>query len=731
MMITHLLSRITFFTALILLIHSNQSFCQSGNIGIGTTTPAAKLDVVGNVKITDGTQGQGKVLKSDSLGMASWDKLTGVDLINQLPEPDFSCLGVVATATTGEGPYSIALNGDFAYVLNFDSANMMVFNISNPAAPTLVATFATGDGPYSIAVNGDFAYVLNFSSYNMMVFNISNPATPTLVATVASGDFPVSIAINGNFAFVLNFFSNDMRVFNISNPAAPALVDTVVTGNGPVSIAVNGNFAFVLTAESDNMMVFNISNPATPALVATVATGDFPYSIAVNENYAFLVNTDSDNMMVFNISNPAAPALLATVATGDDPYSIAVNGNYAFVVNRGSDDMMVFNISNPAAPALVATVDKGDGPNSIAVNGNFAFLVNTDSDNMMVFQIACNPPIGINPLSGEIETQAPVWQQKGTHINTAFPGNVGIGTNSPASKLDVFGGDAKINGLTIGRGPGNISSNTALGSSTLNVNDTGNNNTAVGANAMFVNTSGNENTAVGQGAGQNISTGSHNVAVGHNALNVNTTGIRNTAIGKDANVSSVALSNATAIGNEATVNANNKLRLGNTAVETVEGQVAYTFPSDGRFKENVLQDVSGLDFILKLKPVSYNFNRLQFAHHIKEKMSPEKERELNTLSANRSVGFIAQDVEKIVKDLGFTSFDAIHTPTNDTDNYSLAYAQFVVPLVKAVQEMDEKINTQQKTIEELKQLIEAQKNLLLSLAAKLDKTAIEKQAEKP
>lgn len=46
---------------------------RDGQIGIGTASPAAKLDVIGNVKITDGTEGTGKVLVSvDNNGTAQW-----------------------------------------------------------------------------------------------------------------------------------------------------------------------------------------------------------------------------------------------------------------------------------------------------------------------------------------------------------------------------------------------------------------------------------------------------------------------------------------------------------------------------------------------------------------------------------------------------------------------------------------------------------------------------------
>ncbi|WP_051884993.1 hypothetical protein [Chryseobacterium luteum] len=46
------------------------------NVGIGTTTPAAKLDVSGTFKLVDGTQGNGKVLTSDTNGNASWKSQT-------------------------------------------------------------------------------------------------------------------------------------------------------------------------------------------------------------------------------------------------------------------------------------------------------------------------------------------------------------------------------------------------------------------------------------------------------------------------------------------------------------------------------------------------------------------------------------------------------------------------------------------------------------------------------
>ena len=172
-------------------------------------------------------------------------------------------------------------------------------------------------------------------------------------------------------------------------------------------------------------------------------------------------------------------------------------------------------------------------------------------------------------------------------LTVASDQNVGIGTAAPSKKL-VVTGDAQFNSIIVGRGNGEVSSNTALGASCLDTNTTGGGNVAVGFQCLRLNTEGASNVAVGRecleqnttGA-SNIAlgksslstntTGSFSIAVGQNALIDNTVGTRNVAIGHQAMQTNVAISRNTAIGY-------NSMRYANSsATEQAKNNVAYGY----------------------------------------------------------------------------------------------------------------------------------------------------------
>ena len=128
-------------------------------------------------------------------------------------------------------------------------------------------------------------------------------------------------------------------------------------------------------------------------------------------------------------------------------------------------------------------------------------------------------------------------------------------SNGDLETLTLGGGsateDAIINGLTVGKGAGNIATNTAAGSNALLNNTTGPDNVAVGADALYSNTDTGYHTAIGYQALYSNIVGWNSTAVGRHALYSNTNGSANVAVGHRALYSNTTANFNTAVGVQA------------------------------------------------------------------------------------------------------------------------------------------------------------------------------------
>jgi trimeric autotransporter adhesin len=284
-------------------------------------------------------------------------------------------------------------------------------------------------------------------------------------------------------------------------------------------------------------------------------------------------------------------------------------------------------------------------------------------------------------------------------------------TSSHFTNLNVaLGFEALRGSTTASANTGNW--NNAIGFQTLWNNISGNYNTADGCQGLYHNTTGDGNLAIGYQTLYFNTTGFHNTAVGQGALYSNSTGYDNTAIGYNAGFpDGDTLYNTTCIGANtgSSIIAHNRIEIGDASVYWIGGQVNWSIYSDERIKDNIKEDVQGLAFINLLRPVTYNLNIHQENEIIYKnkknngKDSPSK----YDIEKVRMTGFIAQEVSAAAIKVGY-DFSGVHIPSSLKDLYSLTYADFVVPLVKAVQELSEKNSAQAISIETLRTQIEKQ-----------------------
>jgi hypothetical protein len=103
-----------------------------------------------------------------------------------------------------------------------------------------------------------------------------------------------------------------------------------------------------------------------------------------------------------------------------------------------------------------------------------------------------------------------------------------------SENADILIRGSATNPMRVGRGVGDVNTNTALGCRAINAVSSGSQNTAVGFETLFTTNTGAANTAIGNRALRANGIGSNNIAVGRDALLVNLSGDKNIAIGNNA-----------------------------------------------------------------------------------------------------------------------------------------------------------------------------------------------------
>ena len=316
--------------------------------------------------------------------------------------------------------------------------------------------------------------------------------------------------------------------------------------------------------------------------------------------------------------------------------------------------------------------------------------------------------------------------QSGDYDFTTANASVIIGYNAAAASVNsqnliaigTYAADTDTNireSVIIGSGAGRSSGNDSVHiGQAAGASCTGVSNVSVGREALDNSSAATESVAVGY---QSLSalTGSveSNTGLGFQSGLALTSGQQCTFLGAEATTSAATLNNQTAIGFGATTDAANQVRVGNTSVSDIDGQVALTATSDARVKTNV-QDLNlGLEFINALRPVSFsrvhpadwpeeirderykkgrtvvdedgNEAIVSTANFDVETQQPIKE-EFD--STTRSDGLIAQEVKAACETLG-VEFNGIKE--NSSGKMGIQYSLLVAPLIKAVQELTARI----------------------------------------
>lgn len=443
---------------------------------------------------------------------------------------------------------------------------------------------------------------------------------------------------------------------------------------------------------------------------------------ALNKNTIGNGNTALGNIALFsntsggsNTATGSTALSSNTTGTGNSAFGVQslytnVNGSYNTAQGYQA---LIYNTSgsNNTASGMLSLFSNTTGNFNLAI-GAAALYRNTTRSNLIAIGDSALFNNGFGATELNQSTRNTAVGSKTLLNNSSGYGNTALGFQSLYKNQTGYNNTAAGSGSLVANldGSGNAAfgfeslklntsgfANTALGTFALNKNLTGYQNTAIGSDALQ-SSNGSLNVAVGSGAMYLNGSGLSNTAVGSAALEDLTLGSYNSALGANANVGSTGeYYNTTTLGANATVDANNKVRIGNTSVSSNGGQVNWTAYSDARIKNSIQENVPGLTFINALRPVTYHFDitKQNQLMGITDTANWQGKYDIEKI---QFTGFIAQEVEAAAKKIGY-DFSGVDKTGN---LLGLRYSEFVMPLVKSVQELSAENNELKNEIASLK-----------------------------
>jgi hypothetical protein len=483
-----------------------------GNVGIGTITPAYKLDVAGFINT---------------------DQYSGFKQNGNT---------VLYASTTNS---SLAV-GDSAAAAWMSTSTVVTYDI------------AVGQG--ALASTGSFFSATKNTAlgYNSLFLNTTGANnTATGYLSLASSTTGVGNSAFGSQALVLTTVGN----FNTASGYQSLYSNTSGANNAALgAFALSSNTVGANnTAVGEYALSYNTDATSSVAIGALAGAGAFTpyhnqggtyvgygtgYNVANNSDYnTFLgyltgydVTTGNDNIIIGTEVNNGGNH----ITTGSN--NIGLGYNTVFPGGTGANNQL--NIGNAIFGIGLTATSSGTSIPAI-LTGNIG--------------IATSSPNYTLDVGGFINTSAYAgYKQNGFTVLYASTTNqsLAVGASNAAAWLaatsTVFQ-DVAIGQGALGVSPTNASAvrNTAIGFTALNGDTTGANNVALGHSSLYYNTTGGNNTATGYFALGDNTTGVSNIANGALALSGNTTGSNNSTLGYNVLSQNITGSNNTAIGSNA------------------------------------------------------------------------------------------------------------------------------------------------------------------------------------
>jgi len=351
----------------------------TGNVGIGTTAPAAKLDVNGTVKISGGAPGAGKVLTSDADGLATWSTpLAGTVTSVGITAPAAGIIVSGGSPVTSSGNIVLELGNDLN-ALESLTTNGLAKRTAADTWTTITDNSANWDSAFTDRLKWDGGATGLVAATGRASLGLGNLAT---LSSIGSGDITDGQIVDADIS--ASAAISDTKLATISTAgkvSGSAIMSGTIGGSTAMStsgnITTSGNIGVGTTTPTKTLSLESSSTSDTSMRLKNTSAGGGDWILgsygsangAGAGKFAIWDATAAANRLVIDgagnagigLASPGArlqvsgsiASVQATVASGN-AVDFA-NGNVQVLSSVGSSTIALSNMVDGGSYTLVIT----------------------------------------------------------------------------------------------------------------------------------------------------------------------------------------------------------------------------------------------------------------------------------------------------------------------------------------------------------------------------------------